>query len=159
MTSESNDAPKYRPPSAAGVDFGYAGAPPLEMRQDLVDMLVAHCLREQPIEACGIVAGVQPPRADSVYPLANRLASPTRYDADPGTLIAVIKCMRSKKEHMLAIYHSHPTSPAVPSQTDLRENYYGSMPRMIVSLERPRPAIRLWRLDESSYEELLLVVD
>ncbi len=55
---------------------------------------------------------------------------------------------------MLAIYHSHPRWEAVPSLTDLRENYYGPMPRIIVSLLNDTPDVRIWRLDPDSYQEL-----
>ena len=55
---------------------------------------------------------------------------------------------------ILAIYHSHPRCEAIPSRTDLRENYYGAVPRIIVSLLDETPDVRIWRLDPDSYEEL-----
>jgi proteasome lid subunit RPN8/RPN11 len=54
----------------------------------------------------------------------------------------------------VAIYHSHPRWAAVPSRTDLQENHYGSVPRIIVSLLGPTPEVRIWRLDPDSYLEL-----
>ena len=33
----------------------------------------------------------------------------------------------------------------------MRENYYGSVPRIIVSLLGPTPDVRVWRLDPDSY--------
>ena len=56
--------------------------------------------------------------------------------------------------NVLAIYHSHPRWAAVPSKTDLRENHYGEVPRIIVSLLGPTPEVRAWRLDPDSYAEL-----
>ncbi len=55
---------------------------------------------------------------------------------------------------MLAIYHSHPRWQAVPSLTDLRENYYESLPRIIVSLLGPTPEVRIWELSADAFEEL-----
>ena len=70
----------------------------------------------------------------SFYPLRNELQSETRYNADPHDLIAAQIELRRRGAEILAIYHSHPAWQAIPSQTDLAENYYGPVPRIIVSL-------------------------
>jgi proteasome lid subunit RPN8/RPN11 len=126
---------------------------PLEIPRDLHDAMVAHCLRESPLECCGLLGGFTP-RVASVHPLRNAAASETRYDADPHDLIAAVVMLRDRGAEILAIYHSHPRWEAVPSKTDLRENHYGSVPRIIVSLLDEIPVVRVWRLDPDSYEEL-----
>ena len=113
---------------------------------DIHDAMVAHCLREAPLECCGLLGGVAP-RVSSFHPLRNAAASETRYDADPHDLIEAVVDLRERGAEILAIYHSHPRWEAVPSQTDLRENHYGPVPRIIVSLlgadaRRPRLAAR-----------------
>jgi proteasome lid subunit RPN8/RPN11 len=62
--------------------------------------------------------------------------------------------MRVHGGEILAIYHSHPRWDAIPSQTDLAENHYGPVPRIIVSLKSDTPDVRVWRLGPESYEEL-----
>jgi aspartate racemase len=47
-----------------------------------------------------------------------------------------------------AIYHSHPTSPAVPSTTDLREANWPDALMIIVSLMEERPEARVYRVHE-----------
>jgi proteasome lid subunit RPN8/RPN11 len=126
---------------------------PLEIPRDLHDAMVAHCLREVPLECCGLLGGFAP-RASSFHPLRNAANSETRYDADPQDLIAAVVALRDRGAEILAIYHSHPRWEAVPSKTDLRENHYGPVPRIIVSLKGPSPVVRVWRLDADSYEEL-----
>ncbi|MBX6311579.1 MAG: M67 family metallopeptidase [Isosphaeraceae bacterium] len=120
---------------------------------NLLDALVAHCRREAPLEACGLLGGV-PPRVSSFHPLRNIRASATRYEADPRDLIAAIQALRARQAEILAIYHSHPRWAAIPSQTDLETNYYGDVPRIIVSLLTEPPEVRIWRLEPNSYEEL-----
>ncbi len=132
---------------------------PLEIPRDLHDAMVAHCVREAPLECCGILGGF-PPRVSSFHPLRNRPASETRYDADPRDLIDAVVALRQRGAEILAIYHSHPRWQAIPSRTDLEENHYGPLPRIIVSLlaSRPRSAsggstpIRFssWRGESSS---------
>ena len=129
---------------------------PLEIPCDLQEAMVAHCVRKAPMECCGILAGVAP-RVSLFLPLRN--AAPietraTRYYADPHDLIEVDKTLRERKLNILAIYHSHPECEAIPSRIDLRENYYGPVPRIIVSLLDETPVVRVWRLDPDSYEEL-----
>ncbi len=125
---------------------------PLEIPRDLHDAMVAHCLREAPLECCGLLGGVAP-RVSSFHPLRNAAVSETRYDADPHDLIAAVVALRDRGAEILAIYHSHPRWEAVPSKTDLRENHYGPVPRIIVSLLDEVPVVRTWRLDPDSYEE------
>jgi proteasome lid subunit RPN8/RPN11 len=97
-------------------------------------------------------------QVSSFHPLRNTSASEVRYDADPLDLIAAVRTLRARKAEILAIYHSHPRWAAVPSQTDLRENHYGDVPRIIVSLLGEVPEVRVWRLDPESYEELSWVI-
>jgi proteasome lid subunit RPN8/RPN11 len=119
----------------------------------LRDAMVEHCLREAPEEACGLLGGIAP-CVSSIHPLRNELHSETRYSADPQDVIRAVVAMRKHGAEILAIYHSHPRWPAIPSKTDLRENYYGDVPRIIVSLLGPEPEIRVWRLDPETYEEI-----
>ena len=130
-------------------------APPdiLTIPAPIVDAMVAHCRREAPLECCGLLGGVRP-LVSSYHPLRNTDASETRYNADPRDLIDVVTALRARGAEILAIYHSHPRWEAVPSQADLALNYYGDLPRIIVSLLGPRPTVRIWRLDPDSFTEL-----
>jgi [CysO sulfur-carrier protein]-S-L-cysteine hydrolase len=127
--------------------------PPLEIPAAIHDAMVAHCVREAPLECCGLLGGVAPV-VSSFHPMRNASASEVRYDADPRDLIAAVQDLRSRGAEILAIYHSHPRWAAVPSKTDLAENHYGDVPRIIVSLLGEAPEVRVWRLDVDSFEEL-----
>jgi proteasome lid subunit RPN8/RPN11 len=117
------------------------------------DAMVEHCIREAPLECCGLLGGIAQV-VSSFHPLRNTSRSETRYDADPQDLIVAVQELRGRGAGILAIYHSHPRWEAVPSLTDLRENHYGSVPRIIVSLLGETPVVRVWRLDADSFEEL-----
>ena len=115
--------------------------------------MVAHCVRESPLECCGILGG-NSPRVSSIHPLRNDLASETRYNADGRDLIEAHIALRQREAEILAIYHSHPRWEAVPSKTDLAENHYGRVPRIIVSLCGNSPEVRVWELEPDSFREL-----
>jgi proteasome lid subunit RPN8/RPN11 len=130
------------------------GEKPLEIPRDIHDEMVAHCVRDAPLECCGLLGGVAP-RVSSFHPLRNIAPSgATRYDADPRDLIDAVVSLRQRGAEILAIYHSHPRWDPVPSQTDLRENHYGQVPRIIVSLKSTPPEVRVWQLDPDSFVEL-----
>jgi proteasome lid subunit RPN8/RPN11 len=125
----------------------------LEIPRDIVDAMVAHSLRESPLECCGILCGVLP-RVSLIYPLRNQLQSETGYNAEPEDLIAAQRDYHRRGCEILAIYHSHPRTDALPSRTDLAKNYHGPLPRIIISLEGETPDVRIWRLDPDSYVAL-----
>jgi proteasome lid subunit RPN8/RPN11 len=127
--------------------------PELRIPTDIHRAMVDHCVREAPHEACGLLGG-SVGAVTSIHPLRNHLASETRYEADPRDVIAAVLELRARQAEILAIYHSHPRWEAVPSRTDLETNYYGEVPRIIVSLLGETPKVRVWKLLPESYEEL-----
>ena len=126
---------------------------PLIIPAEHHDAMVAHCVGEAPLECCGLLGGIGPVVSSS-HPLRNASASEVRYDADPRDLIAAVQSLRARGAEILAIYHSHPRWAPIPSKTDLAENHYGDVPRIIVGLLGPTPEVRAWRLEPDSYVEL-----
>lgn len=128
----------------------------LRILPDIQQAMVDHCLTEKPLECCGILAG-RHGHAWEIYKLPNADQSETRYNADPQALIKAVQEMRRNGTEIMAIYHSHPRWQPIPSQTDLKENHYGEVPRIIVGLLKSPPDCRVWRfLDEPlRYEELI----
>ena len=125
----------------------------IQIPADIFDAMVAHARSEAPAECCGLIAGrvgVDCTR----FALRNELASPVAYQADPRDLFDAFRAMRDRQLDLVAIYHSHPTSPAVPSRVDLAENYYGLTPRIVISLIETPPAVKAFRLFDDRYEEV-----
>ena len=123
--------------------------PPLLIPADLHEAMVTHCLRESPLECCGLLGGVAP-LVSSFHPMRNALArSETRYDADPRDLIEAVQSLRARKAEILAIYHSHPAmgrhaQPDRPRSRTTTATSPGSSSRL---LEPTIPEVRVWRLD------------
>ncbi len=85
-------------------------------------------------EICGLVGGHNDTAAH-VYPIDNIAESrATRFELDPKQQIAAMNTMREKGEQMLAIYHSHPTTSAEPSQYDIQLANYPDAVYLIISL-------------------------
>ena len=78
------------------------------------------------------------------YPLVNAAASPVEFLSDGRSMFDADKDMRQRGLDMLAVYHSHPTSHAVPSRTDLERHRMEEVMCMIVSLaDRPADGARV----------------
>jgi proteasome lid subunit RPN8/RPN11 len=57
---------------------------------------------------------------------------------DPGEQLHVQKQMRERKEEMVAIFHSHPQSPAYPSAKDVQLAFYEDVFYVIVGLSEDK---------------------
>jgi aspartate racemase len=127
---------------------------PAEIR----DQIIAHVTEGLPEEACGLLAfeGEHPVR---LYPGTNVLASATRYRMKDVEVVRAIEDMDSHGWWLGAIYHSHPSSPAVPSDTDLDEANWPRAIMLIVSLAASEPELRAYRIigDRRGFTEIEIV--
>ncbi len=123
----------------------------------LADALWAHAAREAPRECVGALGGTGrtaddpgggEARAEALYPLPNISPIPEReYLADPVHLLRALKAMREGGLALVALYHSHPHGPAMPSLTDFRLAAY-PVPYVIADLERR--VLRGYRLPQGT---------
>ena len=121
--------------------------------------MVAHARAERPLEACGLLGG-RSARVEKVYPLPNAERSPVRYLADPEAQLQAMLEIEKLGWEIVAIYHSHPASPAYPSATDLEMAFYPKALSLIISLaDRERPTLRAFRIGEGQIEEVELRVE
>src|SRR5262249_29976749 len=98
------------------------------------DAIKAHALEARPDECCGLLAG-DGDVISSAYRLHNEADQPEiRYFASPEDLFAAMKAMRQEGLEMMGIYHSHPSSPAYPSKSDVELAFYSDCVYFIVSL-------------------------
>src|SRR5947209_1384872 len=98
----------------------------LVVPRDLYDAMLAQALSERPNECCGLLAGVVEGgvgRVSRRYPLVNEAASPVEYLSEPRSLFEAHRDMWKSGLDVLAVYHSHPTSAAVPSRKDVERNF------------------------------------
>ena len=89
-----------------------------------------------PLEACGLLAGAEG-RVEKCYPMTNADASAEHFSIQLAEQFAAVKDMRAHSWQMLAIWHSHPATPARMSAEDLRLAYTPGVVHLIVSLAAP----------------------
>jgi proteasome lid subunit RPN8/RPN11 len=114
----------------------------LTIDPSMVDAMIAAARRVTPLEACGLLGGTDG-QATAFYELTNADASGEHYTMLPQEQFEAIKDMRTKGARMLAIWHSHPETPARMSEEDLRLAYTPDVIYLIVSLADPdRPDLQ-----------------
>jgi proteasome lid subunit RPN8/RPN11 len=92
----------------------------LTIRRDIAEQMIAHALADHPDEACGVVAGkLGSDLPERFIPMLNAARSPTFYEFDATDLLKLYKQMDAADEEPVVIYHSHTSTPAYPSRTDI----------------------------------------
>jgi len=98
----------------------------------LVNQLLTEAQHHPEVEVCGLIG--RSSDGSHCYPVANIAEHPqTRFLLDPKQQIDADKQMRERGEALYAIYHSHPTSPPVPSASDQRLAEYPGVLYLIIS--------------------------
>jgi proteasome lid subunit RPN8/RPN11 len=98
--------------------------PPLILSRYMFQVMRRNVMAASPEEACGILAADETGRVRKHFSLENVEHSPVRYRMDPGTQFQTMMRIEESRLVLLAIYHSHPNGPAIPSATDLKEWFY-----------------------------------
>lgn len=125
------------------------------------DML-AHCMMELPNEACGLIAGrVDDDKkiVEKIYLLSNIDKSPEHFSMDPQEQFAAVKDMRGNGLVLLGNFHSHPASPARPSEEDIRLAFDPNKSYLIMSLiEQANPILKSFTIvnNHVSVEERII---
>ena len=124
------------------------------------DDMIAHAREGFPLEVCGILGGV----GDTVsvnYRMTNTDASNEHFMMEPKEQFAVVKDLRAKGLSMLAIYHSHPETPARPSEEDIKLALTPDVSYVIISLaDAAAPVIKSYKIESGNVqlEEIKVIV-
>ena len=123
----------------------------LVIPRPVAEQMLAHARAELPNEACGLLAGsLADGVATAFHSARNAEASPLRYSVHPDDLVRIVFAIEDAGEDLVAIFHSHTRSPAVPSATDRRAAMYPDAFYVLATLadaEAPVDrALRAWRI-------------
>lgn len=120
----------------------------LAVPRDVLDAVVAHARAGLPDEACGVLAG-RDGTATRFLPAINAAASPTFFEIAGDELLRITLDVDDADEEIVAIYHSHVQSPAIPSRTDLDllGRWWPHVAWLIVSLGTDPPQVRVFGAD------------
>ncbi len=135
----------------------------LALPPSVADELMRHARAELPNEACGLLSGsLGNGLATRFHPARNVEASPLRYNVHPEDLVRITFAIEDAGEELVAIFHSHTRSPAVPSATDRSTAMYPDPFYVLASLSEPDVppprALRAWRIYRGQAFEVPLTI-
>ncbi len=117
----------------------------LKISKVIIESLIEHAKRDAPIEACGYLGGIDS-EVTQIVPMCNTDASEQHYSLDPREQFHAVKSLRAQGLKVLAVYHSHPCTPARMSLEDIRLAHDPDMSYVIVSLESD-PVVKSFRIE------------
>lgn len=127
------------------------------INSDCYERMISHAQEVQPNECCGILGGREN-HVQAIYPLTNDLNAPDRFFGNPKQHFDAIRDIRQHDIEMIGIYHSHPSSPAIPSQHDRQENYYPGFFYFIISLHTFFPDCRCYIMNREGKFNLITII-
>jgi proteasome lid subunit RPN8/RPN11 len=137
----------------------------LHIDEQYAKEMVAHALKEDPNECCGILAG-KDGQVLELYSVTNVEASPYRYKMDPQEQFKVDLEIGDSGWDIIAFYHSHTHSEAYPSDTDVRmatwqdgTSLWPGVRYILISLlDKENPPIRAFHIEDGSITEEAVII-
>ena len=120
----------------------------MKIKRETLAKIVNHAQKIAPIEACGYLAA-QNGVVNKHYELTNIDQSEVHFSFDPKEQFAAIKDARTQGLDVVAVYHSHPASPARPSAEDIRLAYDPNISYVIVSLANGQEDVKSFKIKDS----------
>lgn len=130
----------------------------LEIPSNIFEQMLQQAKAEAPIEACGILAG-RDGQVERLYKMTNADKSSNHFMMAPEEQFKVVKDIRAAGLEMLAIYHSHPETPARPSTEDIRFALTPGVIYVIVSLQNIEPAIKGFLIEDDNVSEVSVRIE
>ena len=119
----------------------------MKIKKDIINAIIEHAQSGTPIEVCGYLAG-QNGVVTKHYELTNIDQSAEHFSFDPKEQFTAVKDARVKGLEICAVYHSHPATPARPSQEDIRLAYDPSISYVIVSLANGKEDVKSFKIKD-----------
>jgi proteasome lid subunit RPN8/RPN11 len=127
----------------------------MKVQKQIIARLLSHAKKEDPIEACGYLAGKNGVISLS-YELKNVDQSTEHFSFDPKEQFAAVKDARTKGLEICGVYHSHPASPARPSAEDIKLAYDPNILYFILSLAGGKEDLKAFKIKDQKVEAVTI---
>jgi proteasome lid subunit RPN8/RPN11 len=127
----------------------------LEISTETISRLTEHAESAYPQECCGALVGERAGDgavvAESVPATNVARAATSRFEIDPGELLALHRHCRERGLEVVGYYHSHPDGSPRPSELD-RRNAWPELSYLIVAVDRGGAGpVCGWRLHDDRF--------
>lgn len=125
----------------------------MRLRKEVLEQIIEQARREQPNEACGYLLG----RGEEIsvnHPMTNADHSPEHFSFVPQEQFAAVRAAREQGLKIIGNWHSHPATPARPSDEDIRLAYDENITYFILSLAADEPVLNAFSIRQGRAEKL-----
>ncbi|MDR1382028.1 MAG: M67 family metallopeptidase [Tannerella sp.] len=129
----------------------------IRIPRDVLDAMIRQAGEELPDEACGLLTGTDGV-VQARHALTNMDHSPEHFSFSPQEQFNVLKEARRNGRKIIANYHSHPASPARPSEEDIRLALDSQIVYVIISLAAEEPVVKAFHIADSVVRPCEIVV-
>lgn len=134
----------------------------IEFTRKGYDDVVTHADAGGAEEVCGVLAGDYGTESvvEETVEAENVAETPrTRYRIDPAELLAIIERIEEGGQDVVGFYHSHPSGPTHPSETDTERATWPDRSYVVCALDG-QPFVGSWRYrdDTEAFEQEIVAV-
>jgi proteasome lid subunit RPN8/RPN11 len=130
----------------------------LKIPNIIFEQMLVQARTQAPLEACGILAGADG-QVEKFYKMTNADQSGVHFTMTPQEQFKVVKDIRAAGRQMLAIYHSHPETPARPSTEDIRLALTPNTIYVILSLQNTEHVIKGFLIEDENVTEVPVEIE
>ena len=112
------------------------GVKEIILNQEQIDILIEHSTKSHPNESCAMLLGTydnQQWNVKEVFLTNNMEKSETNFTISPEELLHGHQLAEKKQLELVGVFHSHPNSSAIPSDTDKKFMKGNPVPWIIFS--------------------------
>jgi proteasome lid subunit RPN8/RPN11 len=130
----------------------------MKITKAVVEKILIHAKKDAPIEACGFLMGSKGSITHSLA-ITNMEQRPDHFTFDPKEQFAAYRIAKESDIEIIGAYHSHPATPARPSEEDIRLAFDPELLYMIVSLADGAESVKAFYIRNGNVDEEPLIVD
>lgn len=128
-----------------------------KIKKDVYEDMIAYCQTALPKEGCGLLSGITV-SGDTLWKFRNESHNSNRFYMSAEALKSTVETIVKKGEILSGIFHSHPSSPAIPSSHDIENNPYTDLAYLIVSFYKGKVEVGCFKMDGKTAIPLKLIV-
>lgn len=117
----------------------------IKIPKDIYEAMIKHAQAKAPIEACGYLGGTGS-EVKALYEMTNADNSEEHFSFIPQEQFEAFNNANKAGLRLIACYHSHPATPARPSEEDIRLAYDPNISYIIISLAGGTPDVKSFKI-------------
>ncbi|MDH5719623.1 MAG: M67 family metallopeptidase [Spirochaetia bacterium] len=129
----------------------------ITINKKIAERLFEQAKEGLPNEVCGYLAG-KDGEVHEHYELENIDKSPEHFSMNPKEQFRAVKDAREKGYEILSCYHSHPETPARPSEEDIKLAYDSKIIYLIISLAGQNQEMKAFEIKDKNVKEIEVVI-